>query len=57
MKIYSIKEIVQATNNIYNSKSKAPTKKLSTENENLTKEVEKNTTPHNNIQNEFVANS
>ena len=52
MKIYSIKEIVQATNDIYNSKSKASTKKLSIENENLIKEVEKNTTLHNNNQNE-----
>ena len=52
MEIYSIKEIVQATNDIYNSKSKASIKKLSIENENLTKKVDKNTKSYNNIQNE-----
>ncbi len=44
MKIYSIKEIVDATNNIYNWKPPTSKKKLSTENENAIIASEKKTT-------------
>ena len=53
MKIYSIKEIVEATNNIYNSKPKASKKiNLSPENENTITEAEKSITLQKNLQNE-----
>ena len=53
MKVYSIKEIVQATNNIYNSKTKASKKiNLSPENENTITEAEKSITLQKNLQNE-----
>ena len=53
MKIYSIKEIVEATNNIYNSKTKASKKiNLSPENENTITEAEKSITLQKNLQNE-----
>ena len=53
MKIYSIKEKVEATNNIYNSKPKASEKKnLSPENESTITEIEKNITFQKNLQNE-----
>jgi len=58
MKIYSIKEIVQATNNIYSSKSKASTKKIKllSENESLITEAEKSiTVQKKNLQNEEKA--
>ena len=47
MKIYSIKEIVQATNNFYNSKPKSSINKvkLPSETESIIKEAEKSITP------------
>ena len=53
MKIYSIKEIVEATHNIYNSKPKASKKiNLSPENESTITEAEKSITLQKNLQNE-----
>ena len=53
MKIYSIKEIIEATNNIYNSKPKASKKiNLSPENESTITEAEKSITLQKNLQNE-----
>ena len=53
MKVYSIKEIVQATNNIYNSKTEASKKiNLSPENESTITEAEKSITLQKNLQNE-----
>ena len=53
MKIYSIKEIVKATHNIYNSKPKASKKiNLSPENESTITEAEKSITLQKNLQNE-----